>query len=379
MYRTLLLALLLAGAAAPAAGQGTIQPGQSVTGQLTASDPTLNDGSHYDVWRFRGQAAHRYRVTMRSDDFDAYLAVGVSAGEACDGCQTDDDGAGGTNARVEFIGSADGTYEIRANSYDADRTGGYELTLEDEGVVQEPDEPEVTGTPIALGETVQGELARGDEKVGGSYVDTYTYQGRARETITVALDSEEFDTAIEMGQVDAGECHGMDSNDDGGEGTNSLMTITLPANGPYHIHVRSSGQGGTGAYTLRLQRAEETPEVVIPPSPIAPDELVQGRLTARDARGPDGAFSDVWLYQGQVGETITVVMRSDDFDAYLYLGRMEGDEWVELALDDDSAGDTDSEITVTLPQNGEYLIRASSLMRGETGAYTLRVARHPHQ
>lgn len=376
MYRTLLLGLLLTGAAAPAAAQGTIQPGQRVTGQLTASDPTLNDGSHYDVWRFRGQAAHRYRVTMRSDDFDAYLAVGVRAGEACEGCETNDDGAGGSDALVEFTGSADGTYEIRANSYDADRTGGYELTLEDEGVVQEPEEPEATGTPIALGETVQGELARGDEKAGGSYVDTYTYRGRAGETITITLGSEEFDTEIEMGQVDGGECRDMDGDDNGGEGTNSLLTVTFPDDGAYHIHVRSAGHGETGAYTLRVERGAETPAVEIPPSPIAPDETVQGRLSARDARAPDGAFSDVWLYRGQVGETITVVMRSDDFDAYLYLGRMAGGEWVELASDDDGAGGTDSEITVTLPQNGEYLIRASSLMQGETGAYTLRVARH---
>ncbi|HEU0298661.1 MAG TPA: PPC domain-containing protein, partial [Longimicrobium sp.] len=301
MYRTLLLAFLLAGTAARAAAQGTIQPGQRVTGSLTASDPTLDDGSHYDVWRFQGQASHRYRVTLRSDDFDAYLAVGSSVGDECGGCETDDDGAGGTDAEVQFTGSADGTYEIRANSYDADEVGGYVLMLEDEGVVDEPHEPADTGIPIALDQAVDGTLARGDEKVGSSYTDTYTYRGRAGETITVSLSSEEFDTYIEMGQVDGGECTDMDSNDDGGEGTNSLLTIRLPDDGPYHIHVRSSGPGETGAYTLRVESGSAAPTLTVPPSPIAPDETVQGRLSSGDARAADGAYGDVWSYGGHQG------------------------------------------------------------------------------
>ncbi len=377
MYRTLLLGLLLI-AAAPAAAQGIIQPGQRVTGQLTAADPTLGDGSHYDVWRFQGQAEHRYRVTLRSDDFDAYLAVGADVGEACAACQTDDDGAGGTDAVVEFTGGADGTYEIRANSYDAEEMGGYELMLEDEGVVVEPDEPAATGTgtPIALDQAVEGELARGDVKMGNSYVDTYTYQGRAGETITVMLSSDEFDTSIEMGQVDGGECRDMDDDDDGGEGTNSLLTIRLPENGAYHIHVRSSGAGETGVYTLLVQRGTQRPVVTVPPSPIAPDETVRGRLSDGDAQEADGEYVDVWSYRGSEGETINVVMRSEDFDTYLYFGRMVDGAWQELASDDDGAGDLDSEITVTLPADGEYLIRASSLMADDTGAYTLRVARH---
>ncbi|HEX2078761.1 MAG TPA: PPC domain-containing protein [Longimicrobium sp.] len=376
MHRTLLLALLATAAAAPAAAQGTIQPGQRVTGQLTASDPTLDDGSHYDVWRFQGQAEHRYRVTLRSDDFDAYLAVGSRVGGECDGCRTDDDGAGGTDALVEFIGRADGTYEIRANSYDADEVGGYELMLEDEGIADEPDGPADTGIPITLDRAVEGELARGDEKAGSSYTDTYTYRGRAGETITIRLDSEEFDTYVEMGQVDGGECTDMDANDDGGEGTNSLLTVTLPDDGAYHIHVRSSGPGETGAYTLLVQGAPAPAAVAVPPSPIAPDEVVQGRLSAGDAREPDGAYGDVWAYRGSEGETITIVLRSEDFDAYLSFGRMVDGEWAEMESDDDGAGDLDSEITITLPQGGEYLIRATSLTPDETGAYTLRVARH---
>lgn len=374
MYRTLVLGLLLLCAAAPAATQGTIQPGQRVTGQLTASDPTLDDGSHYDVWRFQARAAHRYRVTLRSGDFDAYLAVGPSVGQECAGCETDDDGAGGTDAEVRFTGSADGTYEIRANSYDADEVGGYELTLEDEGIPDEVETPP-TGIPIALDQAVEGELARGDEKSAGSYVDTYTYRGRAGETIIVMLSSDEFDTYIELGQVDGGECQDMDSDNDGGEGTSSLLRVTLPEDGAYHLHVRSDGPGETGAYTLLVQRATATATLDIPPSPIALDETVEGRLSDGDTREPNGAWADVWSYRGSAGETITVVMESQDFDAYLYFGRMVDGQWEEIATNDDGEDGTDSELTVTLPASGEYLIHASSLNARETGRYALHASR----
>ena len=34
----------------------------------------LDDGSHYDIYTFSGPAGQRVRITLRSDDFDAFLA-----------------------------------------------------------------------------------------------------------------------------------------------------------------------------------------------------------------------------------------------------------------------------------------------------------------
>lgn len=253
----LLPALLLL--AAPAAGQSVIQPGQSVTGALSAADPALDDGSHYDVWRFQGQALHRYRVTLRSDDFDAYLAVGEEAGPECGACATDDDGAGGTDAEVEYTGIVDGTVEIRANSFSDGETGRYELTLEDEGIVEAEEHahaPAQSGTPIGLDEAAEGELSRGDTKQGISYADTYTYQGRAGETISILLRSADFNSYVTVGAFEGGECTEMDANDDGGGGTDSRLVLTLPDDGAYHIHVASAGPGETGRYTLLVERGQ---------------------------------------------------------------------------------------------------------------------------
>ena len=210
MYRALHLLPVLLLAAAPVAAQDVIRPGQSVTGQLTAADPELDDGSHYDVWRFAAQARHRYRVTLRSADFDAYLSVGSRPRSATTARRTTTARAAPTRG-WSSPGREDGTYVIRANSYDEGETGAYELTLEDEGVVDEEEhdaheDAAEMGTPITLGEPVAGTLARGDRKVGTSYSDTWTYHGREGETIMVTLRSEDFDAYLTLGEFDGGEC-----------------------------------------------------------------------------------------------------------------------------------------------------------------------------
>jgi hypothetical protein len=376
MYRALHLATLLLLAAAPAAAQDLIRPGESVAGQLSASDPTLDDGSHYDVWRFAAQARHRYRVTLRSDDFDAYLAVGSNAVEECDDCASDDDGAGGTDALVEFTGSADGTYVIRANSYDEGQTGDYQLSLEDAGLVEEghedhgPDE----GAPITAGVPETGTLACGDRKMDNSYMDTWTYHGRRGETIVVTVRSEDFDTFVTLGEYEGGECRGMDGNDNGGGGTDSRITTQLPNDGAFHIHVRSAGQGETGTYTVLVEQVTDR-ESGTPPMPISPGETLEGRLTDTDSREADGSYREDWTFRGDAGATYVVTMRSDDFDSLLQVGTIGSSGWRQLEQDDDGGGDSDAQLTLTLPSSGEFIIRAGSYRADEAGAYTLRLER----
>lgn len=376
------LVLAAAPAAAPAAAQETIRPGQRVTGELSMADPALEDGTHYDVWRFAAEPNHRYVVTMRSEAFDAFLVVGPDIHPGCDACSTDDDGAGGTDASVEYTGAEGGTYQIRAFSYDRDATGGYELLLEDQGVMEAP--PPIHSVPIALGETVEGELVRGDDKHHGrSYSDTYSYQGRAGETIVITLSSPDFDAQINFGKVNLGECLELDSDDDGGEGTDSRLAMTLQEDGEYHVHVGSSQAGQRGRYTLRVERG--TPETVVidqaqspvtaVPVPIRAGQAMEGRLDAADPRADDDSFYEPWVYMGGVGESITIRMSSGEFDTYISFGRVRNGTWEELANNDDGPDGTDSELTVTLPENGEFVIRANAFREGESGRYTLRVDR----
>ncbi|MFO7892567.1 MAG: caspase family protein [Longimicrobiales bacterium] len=119
------------GAGGTGAAQGRLQAGGTVSGRLTSSAPTLEDGSHYHLWQFDGEAGQQVTITLTSDDFDSYLMLvrGMSVGP--DGALAhDDDGAGGLNSRITFTLPETGTYSAVANSYGAGSTGAYEIRFQ---------------------------------------------------------------------------------------------------------------------------------------------------------------------------------------------------------------------------------------------------------
>ncbi len=103
---------------------------------------------------------------------------------------------------------------------------------------------------------------------------------------------------------------------------------------------------------------------------------MEGWLTEGDARERDrGSFYDLWTLRGNAGETVRITMQSDEFDTYLYFGRMVDGRWEVLETNDDGEDTTDSELTFTLPETGEYHIHASAFVERGSGPYTLRVER----
>jgi hypothetical protein len=67
-------------------------------------------------------------------------------------------------------------------------------------------------------------------------------------------------------------------------------------------------------------------------------------------------------------------MDSDEFDTYVAIGRMEDcGDFEEIATMDDGGEGTNTLLEVTLPEDGEYVIRANSYSADETGSYTLVV------
>ena len=81
----------------PPPGPASVRPigmGRTVNGRLEPSDALLDDGSHYDIYTFSGSAGQRVRITLRSDDFDAFLAFGRWQDGDVSVTDTDDDSAG---------------------------------------------------------------------------------------------------------------------------------------------------------------------------------------------------------------------------------------------------------------------------------------------
>lgn len=92
---------------------------------------------------------------------------------------------------------------------------------------------------------------------------------------------------------------------------------------------------------------------------IACDTVRSGELGPGDCvSNADTTYLDVWTFQGAIGQTVTVTMRSSSFDSYLFLGDPSGNL---VAGDDYSAGGLNARITFTLTSTGEWGIIANQI------------------
>jgi hypothetical protein len=97
---------------------------------------------------------------------------------------------------------------------------------------------------------MSGWLSESDPIVDdGRYGQAWSLEGRGGETYTIDLMSDDFDSYLYMAGPGIPDPR---TNDDGGEGLNSRLTVTLPEDGSYRIIVSSLSSTGTGAYTLRV-------------------------------------------------------------------------------------------------------------------------------
>lgn len=130
MLRFPALVVLTALIAGPAAAQTTIRPGQTAQGELSASDPMLDDGSHYDCFTVQTRQGQRLQIDQTSDAFDSYLTIGTGACGNPTSAESDDDSGGGLNSRLVRTGDG-GLLTIRVNSLEGGKTGAYRLSVRD--------------------------------------------------------------------------------------------------------------------------------------------------------------------------------------------------------------------------------------------------------
>ena len=374
LHRAALAACLLSAfptAAHAQPGTEPIQVGQSVSGSLQASDPTVFGRGRFRVYRLQGTRGQRLLATMQSPDFDTYLIVGRMVGPLMDELRSNDDGGEGTDSRLRVTLPEDGTYLVVAQAFSEEGTGAFTLNL------QAAPEP-TTGQPrpVTLGQPMTGELTETDhvEDDQDRLYDVYTFSGRSGQRLSIRMDSEAFDTYLNLGRMENGEFTSLTTDDDGGaEGTNSRISTVLEQDGQYVIRASSYGGDG-GAYTLQVD--ERVARAPAPPRPLTAGQQVSGELDEDDAvLDTDASYYELWSYQGRAGEQVRIRMSSDDFDTYVAIGRMEGGcgDFEELATMDDGGEGTNTLLEFTLPEDGEYVIRANSLVAEQTGGYTLVV------
>jgi serine protease Do len=217
--------------------------GASETSRLDALSRTVQDGRPAEAWRLQGTAGERVSVVMVSEDFDTYLYV---LGPGLDGVLTDDDGAGNLDAKIDLTLPTGGPFTVVAAGLSSGNAGSYEIRVEppfDANTLA------TDGRSIDLGQTVTGSLLDSDPTVGdGRTGQAWAFAGITGQRVTIHL-SADYDTYLYLVGPGIGEPL---TDDDGGGGTNSQISTTLPGSGTFRI-IASSYSSGTGAYSLSVR------------------------------------------------------------------------------------------------------------------------------
>ncbi len=114
-------------------------------------------------------------------------------------------------------------------------------------------DPCTTAFPISNGEIKYGDLNQNDCRLDDdSYADFYTLNGTQGQQIQIFLSSAAIDTYLGIAN-ESGTF--VIEDDDGGDGTNSYITVTLPETGAYIILANSALPNQFGEYTLSVGSA----------------------------------------------------------------------------------------------------------------------------
>ena len=320
---------------------------------------TLPEDSRSAIYTFSGSAGQTVTITLSSTDFDSYLSLKDSSGEEI---AYDDDSAGNLNAKIQdFTLPADGTYTIQATSFGSFVTGSFTLTLESGTGVQPTPEATTTasnGGAISLNERVTGTLTETDSHV------YYTFEGETGQVVTVTLESNDFDAYLTLLRPD-GDTIATD-DDSAGNLNARIANFSLPESGTYTLVVSGSSGFSTGSFTLSTATAAVQPTatpIANAPGTISLGETVNGALI----QGPNAH-----TFAGKAGQVVTIELDSTAFDAYVQL---KDSNEIELASDDDSAGNLNARIeNFRLPADDTYSIVVSSFDNTATGDYTLTLS-----
>jgi hypothetical protein len=232
--------------------------------------------------------------------------------------------------------------------------------------------PAFAQTPLSLTAPASGTLTdRSAKTPEGAPFDLYVLRAKPGDRVRIDLASEAFDTYLAAG-ADAGPTCGdaCVTNDDGPNGTNSRVTVTVPASGVLQVRAGALGGDGRGAYTLAA--------AVVPPL-AAPRALTVGQA-ASGALGPnsadlDGQRADLWVVRAAPGTQLVARLNTtaEGVDPLLKRGTFANGGFVEEEQDDDGGPGLNARIRFTMPASGQAVFAASALGSEAEGPYTLLV------
>jgi hypothetical protein len=415
--------------AAPLAAQTPIRPGEVVNERLEEGDRRMR-GAYYDAYVIRGQPGAYVLVQMRSRDFDTELHWGGFAQGEWMGERGNDDHGDGTDSRLVVRLGEPGEYELRTAAF-GDREGGeYELRVT---AVGGPSAGRIGPGETVHGrlEETDREGPEGYEDhyvIQGAPGDTVTIYVESDEFYSYAVFGPWRDGVLTFERPHGDGCggpelvavfedspvhHVMVGAGAGGErtGAYSLRVVAGAHPEPCEDEEWSAGLVPVDTLTIdtiltpaldiaamvdtilwedtavtarwsadSLMWTTDSPEVAdvaaetdSAVSRVYAGSRVEGRIDQGSPRDRDGFHYQEFAYTAYAGERLKVRLSSGQMDSYLLIGTGRDDGFQAMVEDDDGGPGRDAHITWTVPEAGEYTIRATTTTPGRTGSYVLRV------
>lgn len=212
--------------------------GDTITSEFATSDPSLEDGSRYHLYRLQTTAGELVTVTQRSEDVDSYLIISRDADFAVSDFHNDDFELISHDAQISFVG--DGRpYYILTNTYDGDDFGPYSLSVTNMPDLVTIHMNKATSITTQLTSDV---LALED----GSYYHCYALDTQTDGEYTVSMSSGDFEPYL---MIASGEFCGetiLYTTDD-----SPSITFTVD-DGSYYAIANSQSAGAEGEYSLTV-------------------------------------------------------------------------------------------------------------------------------
>jgi hypothetical protein len=334
--------------------RGRIRVGQTVNSELGFS----GDRDWFRIRLEQGQS-YRFALDGAGDTPLSDPLVRLYDGGGAE-VAVDDDGGEGLNAYLEFTAPVTGNYFVEAGGFVPDATGGYALSA------RAGDTPGDASTDLSM--SAEGDYREGMLSPAGDR-DWYRIELQQGQAIRIHLSSTESGDALSDPYVAV---YGPDgaqlaSDDDGGDGLNSLLEFEASVSGTHYIEARGFSEEAVGRYALAIAAGE------IGASPDGADYLTpnsEGRVSRIGSAGDVDWFA-VDMVEGRPYRFYVDGVEPDALaDPVVTLYDSQG---AQVAMDDDGGAGANSYLTYAPLSGGTYFAAVSAYGNSATGRYGIRV------
>ena len=146
--------------------------------------------------------------------------------------------------------------------------------------------------------------------------------------------------------------------------TATWLWVTVPAQSTLLYHQESISLQVASTYDARQNKQQDSNGTVL--------LEVEGSLEAGDLTLENGSLYDIHPFESEVGQVVTIRMMSDEFDTFI--GLVDSSRQPMGENNDTTASETNSTLTVSLPEAGTYFIIAIAFDKAGQGNYRLTVS-----